>query len=297
MVTLDSKQDEEDLTAAEWNAVLDKIQNALDDLQSRTLTANPEPGYTGPLLSLQVASVEKMRVNELGDITLLKGVAYAWPSVQGSANQVLTNDGSGNLSWATPAGGGGGGAPTTAQYLVLAADATLTNERVFTAGTGVSVTDGGAGGNYTVAFDATWGDARYAAAGHNHNATYAPIGSTYVTIANDATLTNERALAAGWGIALVDNGAGSSIQVALSSSTAGTGLTYTAGVLSWNGVGVQKAGAAQGTRRNLNFIEGSNVTITTTDNAGSDRVDITIAATGGGSSFDPATDPVLAMRN
>jgi hypothetical protein len=50
----------------------------------------------------------------------------------------------------TGGGGGGGGAPTSAQYLVLATDATLTNERVFTPGNNIAITDGGAGGNYTV---------------------------------------------------------------------------------------------------------------------------------------------------
>ena len=47
--------------------------------------------------------------------------------------------------------GGGGGAPTNASYLVLGTNATLTNERVLTAGTGITLTDGGAGGNLTIA--------------------------------------------------------------------------------------------------------------------------------------------------
>ena len=45
----------------------------------------------------------------------------------------------------------GGGAPTTAQYLTLAADATLTVERVLTPGTGLGGTDAGAGSTYTLA--------------------------------------------------------------------------------------------------------------------------------------------------
>lgn len=48
------------------------------------------------------------------------------------------------------AGGGGGGAPVNAQYLVLALDGTLTDERVFTLAPRLAGTDGGAGGNYTV---------------------------------------------------------------------------------------------------------------------------------------------------
>lgn len=52
----------------------------------------------------------------------------------------------------TGAGSGSGG-DTTSQYLVLSASATLTNERVFTPGTGVKVTDAGAGGAYTVSIN------------------------------------------------------------------------------------------------------------------------------------------------
>ena len=47
--------------------------------------------------------------------------------------------------------GGGGGAPTDAQYVALATDASLTAERVLTAGAGISLTDAGAGGTVTVA--------------------------------------------------------------------------------------------------------------------------------------------------
>jgi len=45
----------------------------------------------------------------------------------------------------------GTGAPTTAQYVTLATDATLTVERVLTAGVGISLTDAGAGSTVTVA--------------------------------------------------------------------------------------------------------------------------------------------------
>lgn len=46
-----------------------------------------------------------------------------------------------------------GGAPATTQYVTLATDGTIPNERVLTAGTGVTVTDGGAGSTVTVAAD------------------------------------------------------------------------------------------------------------------------------------------------
>jgi hypothetical protein len=47
--------------------------------------------------------------------------------------------------------GGSGGAPTDASYVVIAATSTLSSERVLTAGTGISLTDGGANGNATIA--------------------------------------------------------------------------------------------------------------------------------------------------
>jgi hypothetical protein len=42
-----------------------------------------------------------------GTTMSIRGVSYAWPTAQGGASTVLTNDGSGTLTWA--AGGGGGG--------------------------------------------------------------------------------------------------------------------------------------------------------------------------------------------
>ena len=50
----------------------------------------------------------------------------------------------------TGGGGGGGGAPVNAEYLVLALDGTLTDERRFVPAARLAATDGGAGGNYTL---------------------------------------------------------------------------------------------------------------------------------------------------
>ena len=52
-------------------------------------------------------------------------------------------------------GGGGGGAPTNAEYVVMALNGTLTNERKLTAGSRITITDGGAGGDVTIAADAS----------------------------------------------------------------------------------------------------------------------------------------------
>lgn len=55
-------------------------------------------------------------------------------------------------------------------------------------------------------------------------------------------------------------------------------------------VAIKKSGAVVGTRRGLNLIPGSGVTLTVADNATSEAVDVTIASTGGGGSVGPATE-------
>lgn len=52
---------------------------------------------------------------------------------------------------------------------------------------------------------------------------------------------------------------------------------------------IKKLGTLIGVRRTLNFIEGSNVTLTIADNASTKEVDITIASTGGGGSIKTVT--------
>lgn len=94
-------------------------------------------------------------------------------------------------------GGGGGGAPTTATYVVMGVDAALSNERVLTAGSNITITDGGANGPVTIAA-----------------ATGAPSAAQYVTLATDAGLTAERVLTAGSGISLTDGGANGPVTVA-----------------------------------------------------------------------------------
>lgn len=74
----------------------------------------------------------------------------------------------------------------------------------------------------------------------------------------------------------------------------GTDVAFSSGVLDNNAkVAVNKnSGATVGTRRRINFIEGTNVTLTIADDAGNEEVDVTIASTasGGGPTF--ATDVV-----
>ena len=64
-------------------------------------------------------------------------------------NASLTVDAQGRLTAASS--GTSSGAPTDATYVTLTTNGTLSNERVLTAGTGITLTDGGAGGAVTVA--------------------------------------------------------------------------------------------------------------------------------------------------
>jgi hypothetical protein len=57
------------------------------------------------------------------------------------------------LTYAPVTGGGGGGAPTTGSYVTISAEAGLSAERVLTAGTGISIVDGGP--NTTITINAT----------------------------------------------------------------------------------------------------------------------------------------------
>jgi hypothetical protein len=122
-------------------------------------------------------------------------------------------------------------------------------------------------------------------------------GSFAATIANgavtNAKLQNSSVTVNGTSIAL---GASGTITANTTNAlTIGTGLSGT----SFNGssavtiavnstldanarVGVEKAGVLVGTRRNINFIEGSNITLTIVDDPTNEEVDVTIASTGGG---------------
>jgi hypothetical protein len=100
------------------------------------------------------------------------------------------------------------GAPTNANYIVTATNASLTNERVLTAGSGISLTDGGAGSTLTIA-----------ATGGGGGGGGAPEGASYVTLATDGDLTAERVLTAGSGVTITDGGAGSTVTLSLASHT------------------------------------------------------------------------------
>ena len=96
--------------------------------------------FTGPIIAVNNGGIT-------GSITV---TSAATPFITAPAGNVITVSTGSNgqiiLSGTTPASG----APLGAQYLTLTADPQLTVERVFTAGTGLKATDGGAGAAYTV---------------------------------------------------------------------------------------------------------------------------------------------------
>lgn len=124
---------------------------------------------------------------------------------------------------------------------------------------GFSVTDNGSG-DVTIGFSTTQ---------------FAPTTAQYVTIATDATLANERTLAAGAGLTLTDGGAGAAVTIDVVAAS-GSNLVANANDLDWTGVTVQENAVTAGTRPKMNFIDGSIATVTVADNAGSDRVDVTV---------------------
>jgi len=61
------------------------------------------PWTNNPSSLLSVGTTEGFQVNGSGDITKINGIDYSFPSIQATASDdILVNDGSGNLSWTDP---------------------------------------------------------------------------------------------------------------------------------------------------------------------------------------------------
>lgn len=71
---------------------------------SGTQAINQIPVYTGTALT-QTKGTANFKYNPTNDLFTIRGIDYLFPSNNGDASQVLTTDGSGNLTWTTPAGG------------------------------------------------------------------------------------------------------------------------------------------------------------------------------------------------
>jgi hypothetical protein len=115
-------------------------------------------GVSGnPQISV-VANTTNQQVQVANSGTLI-GTRHQINFVAGSGITLTPSDNSGSdrVDLTIAASGGGGGAPITSQYVTLATDSTLTNERVLTATAPIVLTDGGAGANITVSFQTDLG--------------------------------------------------------------------------------------------------------------------------------------------
>ena len=98
------------------------------------------------VVSLLAQTIE---TGEITDDTILEADLDAVDTPIDEECLTFESGAGGDFEWDTC--GAGGGAPTNAQYVVMALDATLSDERVLTGTTNqITVTDGGAGGNATL---------------------------------------------------------------------------------------------------------------------------------------------------
>jgi hypothetical protein len=78
-----------------------------DNASSLAVTINSSGnvgvGTTAPAAMLSVGSSSQFQVSSSGDLAKINDVAYGWPASQGGAGTVLSNDGSGTLSWTAAA--------------------------------------------------------------------------------------------------------------------------------------------------------------------------------------------------
>ena len=130
-----------------------------------------------------------------GSLTqLTDGTSYL---IAGS-NVEITSASNGAVTISAPTAGGG--APTNAQYVTLALNATLTDERVLTSGTGIDIVDGGANSNVTLNIDdsvvatvsgTTFTGATIHQAGLSGSLTQLADGTSYLIAGTNVTITSE----------------------------------------------------------------------------------------------------------
>ena len=108
------------------------------------VSGNVGIGNTSAASLLTVGSSSQFQVNSTGNIVKLNNVTTSFPSSQGAASTVLTNDGSGNLSW------GSVSATSLTNNVVTAAGTITTTSTSDVAVTSMTLTP--AAGTYLVFF-------------------------------------------------------------------------------------------------------------------------------------------------
>jgi hypothetical protein len=101
-------------------------------------------------------TIQKINVANNGSTIGSRSTVNLIPGT-GTAFTIADNAGNDRVDVTIGLTPGGGGAPSTSQYVTMALDATLSNERVLTVGTGITLTDGGSNGNVTLALVTDFG--------------------------------------------------------------------------------------------------------------------------------------------
>jgi hypothetical protein len=116
-------------------------------LNDYAILVPPNSGFVGigdsnPVELFTVGSGDTFQVNSSGNLSKIRGVTYAWPTVQGGNGQVLTNDGNGTLTWAAGGGGGVGGSGAAPYIPKWTGSTTLGNSIIQDTGTNVGIGSG-----------------------------------------------------------------------------------------------------------------------------------------------------------
>lgn len=118
-----------------------------------------------------------------------------------------------------------------------------------------------------------------------------------LAVNNAVNYVSARNASAGTAVRVVAQGSDTDIGLRLDAKGAGLVTVGTAQVLTTASavnsdatarVQVALEGTLIGTRRQINFLTGSNITYVVTDDAGNERVDVEISSTGGGSGLTQA---------
>lgn len=121
------------------------------------------PGVVTTTAPHEFSDGQQVTFTDVGGMTQLNGNAYFCNILTGTTFSLYTDAGLttplNTTSFGAYTSGGNvvattaPGAPTTATYVVITTNPVLTNERVLTAGAGITLSDGGAGGGATLAIN------------------------------------------------------------------------------------------------------------------------------------------------
>lgn len=303
-----------------WNVDSSAITNAkLSNMSQSTIKGRASGSGAGAPVDLTSTQATDILNNFVGDSGSggTKGLVPAPSAGDAAASKYLKADG----TWTTISSGG---APIGATYVTLTTDATLSNERTLAGEASViSITDGGAGSAVTVgisnsgvsyskiqnvsATDKLLGRSS-AGSGVIEEITCTSFARTILDDTDAATARTTLGAAASThthtssDVTNFDEAAQDAVGAMVNSTLSYSDATPSLGVVdntSTQKIEVIKNSAGSPiVRKRLNFIEGTNVTLTITEDIGNDRTDITItsAGGGGGGAFDYGLSSLMGRR-